>query len=234
MLTVALALAVPGFGANVSEYSVKAAYLCNFSTAVEWPEEAFSDEKSPLVIGVLGVDPFEGVLEDAIQGKKAGDRDLAVKRFGSFDPDHIEELKACQILFIASSEQDHLKEILKGLKGSALLTVSEIEQFPAMGGMISFDQAGDRIGLVLNRKPVKKAGLNLSPELIQLSKLYKKVNNKRVKVLFFEGVNLYINGKISEAIKIWEECLDEDPDNLSVQQNLSKAKAKLRSISNLN
>ena len=226
--------AIPAFAANVSEYSVKAAYLLNFTKSVEWPDEAFPDKQAPLVIGVLGSDPFGTTLDETVAGKTTGERPVVVRRYNSFDPDNPGDLKACQILFIASSEQDHLKEILKGLKGANLLTVSEIDQFPSMGGGILFEQEGDRIGLVLNKKSAKKAGLTLSPDLVQLSKIYKKVDAKRVKVLFFEGVNLYINGKISEALKLWEECLEEDPDNVSVQQNIAKARAKLKSISNLN
>ncbi len=233
-LTVLIVLGFPLYGANISEYSVKAAYIFNFAKSVEWPDDAFDNDHSPIVIDVLGQDPFGSALDDAVKGKKVGTRALSVKRFESFDPEKADDLKKGHILFISSSEQDRVKEILKNLKGSNLLTVSEIEQFPAMGGTILFDQEGDRIALVLNKKSAKKAGLTLSPELVQLSRVYKKVDAKRVKVLFFEGVNQYINGKVNEAIKLWEECLEEDPDNASVQQNIDKARAKLKSIKSLN
>ena len=40
------------------EYDVKAAFLYNFITITEWPEEAFTTPESPYVIGVVGYDPF--------------------------------------------------------------------------------------------------------------------------------------------------------------------------------
>src|SRR5205814_5844176 len=44
-----------------SEYQMKAAYLYNFGKFIDWPPETLPANNSPLVIGVLGNDPFEGV-----------------------------------------------------------------------------------------------------------------------------------------------------------------------------
>jgi len=45
------------------EYQIKAAYLYNFAKFVEWPENSFTNGQAPLVIGVLGENPFGGELE---------------------------------------------------------------------------------------------------------------------------------------------------------------------------
>ncbi len=58
---VALLLAERGVaaqGARASEYEVKAVFLFNFAQFVDWPPEAFSAPDTPLVICVLGQDPF--------------------------------------------------------------------------------------------------------------------------------------------------------------------------------
>ncbi len=60
-----------------------------------------------------------------------------------------------------------------------------------------------------------------------------KVDAEKVKELYYDGVNLYINGKIHEAIAQWQECLKEDPNNVNAQSNINKAMIKLRSIENL-
>src|SRR5437867_180076 len=58
-------------GASIpKEYQIKAAFLYNFTKFVEWPEPAFADPKSPIVIGVLGPNPFGGELAKAIEGRK--------------------------------------------------------------------------------------------------------------------------------------------------------------------
>jgi len=60
-----------------------------------------------------------------------------------------------------------------------------------------------------------------------------KADAEKVKSLYYEGVNLYINGKIHEAIAKWQECLKQDPGNINAQNNIKKAQVKLQSIEKL-
>ncbi len=60
-----------------------------------------------------------------------------------------------------------------------------------------------------------------------------KVDAEKVKELYYDGVNLYINGKIHEAIAQWQECLKEDSNNVNAQSNINKAMVKLQSIEKL-
>lgn len=53
-----------------SEYQVKAAFLFNFAKFVTWPPAAFSDPHAPIVIGILGDDPFKGDLAQIIAGQR--------------------------------------------------------------------------------------------------------------------------------------------------------------------
>ncbi len=158
---------------EVTEYGVKAAYLYNFTQFVQWPAGTFASGDSPLVIGILGDDPFAGVLDDAVKGKTAGGHPLTVKRLGPFKPGKSALLAKCQILFIAYSEKDQLHEILKSLSGAPTLSVSEIENFPLKGGLVQFDQEGQKISVVLNNEAAVKAGLSISSQLLQVVKLYK-------------------------------------------------------------
>lgn len=161
-----------GFASTISEYSLKAACLYNFSKFVDWPEGAFASISAPLVIGVLGEDPFGKTLDEAVSGKSVNGHPLAVKRLGAFTEGGAGSLKKCHILFIAYSESEHLLGILGAVKGEGVLTVSEIDKFPVEGGMILFDQEGQKISLVVNPKPIKKAGLTLSSKLMQVAKVY--------------------------------------------------------------
>jgi len=158
---------------EVTEYSVKAAYLYNFSQFVRWPKTAFAADDSPFVIGIVGEDPFGSTLDSEVTGKTIGGHSLSVKRFGSFNPQRAAALGRCQILFIAYSEKDQIRDILQALAGSKTLTVSEIESFPVKGGAIQFDQVGQRITITLNEDAAKKAGLSISAQLLQVAKLFK-------------------------------------------------------------
>ncbi len=60
-----------------------------------------------------------------------------------------------------------------------------------------------------------------------------KVDAEKIKNLYYDGVNLYINGKIHEAIEKWKECLRQDPEDINAQNNIKKAMVKLQSIEKL-
>lgn len=228
-----LVLACPMRAANISEYAVKAAYLSNFTEFVKWPKSSFADKESPIVVGVLGEDPFGKTLDEAVKGKTSGGRPLAVKRFNSFEKERLEDIRNCQVLFIANSEQSNIREILADLEGSHLLTVSEISRFPMLGGMIQFVQEGDNISLVFNPKTAIRAKLKPSSQLMMASKLYMDVDSEKVKTLYYAGIQLYISGELKEAIAKWKECLAEDPGYLAAQDKIKQARAKLRAISKI-
>ena len=48
---------------QASESSVKAAYLAKFGAFVEWPQSAFAAPASPLVLCIVGDNPFGGALD---------------------------------------------------------------------------------------------------------------------------------------------------------------------------
>jgi len=171
-LAIILTIAFPVFG-QFSEYAVKAAYLFNFTKFVEWPDGTFDSATSPIIIGVLGDDPFGGDLANTIEGRSVNGHAIHLKRFGAFDGIQIPQLRKCQILFISYSEKDNIKVILEVMRGTNALTVSEIETFPLLGGMILFDQEGQRITLSINLEAAQKGKLKISSKLLQVAKIYK-------------------------------------------------------------
>src|SRR5665213_1530368 len=60
-----------------------------------------------------------------------------------------------------------------------------------------------------------------------------KADAEQAKTLYYDGVSLYINGNIHEAIAKWNECLKADPGYVSANENIKKAEAKLQSIEKL-
>ncbi len=86
------------------EYQVKAVFLFNFSQFVEWPAQSFQDTNA-LVIGILGDDPFGAYLDEAVRGEEVNGHPLVVNRYK-----HIDDVKACHILFINAAETHQLKQ----------------------------------------------------------------------------------------------------------------------------
>src|ERR1700680_2290273 len=67
--------------ADSSEYLIKAGFIYNFAKFVEWPSATFSQPDSPIVIGVVGTDPFGNVLDHIVEDKKIGPSGFVVKRY---------------------------------------------------------------------------------------------------------------------------------------------------------
>ncbi len=146
------------------EYEVKAAYLSHFARFVEWPAETFDGDAGPLVIGVLGDDPFEGALEQQIGKLRVSGRDLVIKR-----GPRLEALGRTQILFISASESLRLPKILAGVSGHPVLTVGDTEGFAARGGIVNFTIRNHRVRLEINVERAKAAQLKISSQLLKLA-----------------------------------------------------------------
>jgi len=141
---------------------VEAVFLFNFSQFVDWPPQVFPVASSPIVICVLGSDPFGATLDEVVHGEVVKGRPLAVRRF-----QHIEELTDCHILFVSRSERARLQPILEQLKGRSILTVSDLEEFAGEGGVICFVLMDNKIRLRVNLAAAKAAGLTLSSKLLR-------------------------------------------------------------------
>ena len=148
------------------EYDVKAVFLFNFAQFVEWPESSFASKDSPVVLGVLGNDPFGASLDQAVRGKSVDNRPMEVRRFRS-----VEEVKDCNILFVSSSEMTRLRSVLEALKGNDILTVGETDQFAREGGMICFVEREGRIRLLVNLEALQAAKLTVSSKLLRVAEI---------------------------------------------------------------
>jgi hypothetical protein len=145
-----------------SEYEVKAAYLFNFSQFVSWPASAFGSADAPLVIAVLGRDPFGAELDALVRGEHVGERPLRVERYGQ-----LADLRQCHILFIDRSEAADLAKIVEALHGRSVLTVSDIADATHSGVMIDLVNEQNHIRMQINLAAARESGLTLSSKLLR-------------------------------------------------------------------
>ena len=145
-----------------AEYQVKAAFLFNFAQFAEWPARAFPGTRAPLVIGILGEDPFGAYLDELVKGEKVGERPLTVRRCR--DP---KDVAGCHILFISRSEADRLEQIMPPLKGQSVLTVSDADAFTRQGGLVRLVTDNGKIRLRINVEAAKACGLTISSKIIR-------------------------------------------------------------------
>ncbi len=149
------------------EYTIKAAYLYNFGRYVQWPDDAFDGSGAPLVIGVLGPDPFGDALNVVAQTKQVHGRRIVVRRFAS-----MADYTPCHILFVARSvEPEEQHEAMEKLRGSFGLLVGEAPGFAGEGGAINFFTQQNKIRFEINQKAAAGQGLKISSKLLKLARL---------------------------------------------------------------
>jgi len=145
------------------EYRVKAAFILNFARFIEWPADGYGDG-GVLIVGIVGDDPFGGSL-DQLNGNTVNGHRIVIRRLRAGD-----YLKACQILFVSSSERNRLGKILESVKGGSVLTIGELPQFNQAGGIIKFVIQEDKVRFEINTGAAGQARLKISSKLLALSR----------------------------------------------------------------
>jgi hypothetical protein len=148
------------------EREIKATFLFNFAQFVEWPVTSFADPQAPLVIGLLGDDPFDAVLDAVVRGEVIKNRRLVVTRFRS-----IEEVDSCHILFVSPSEAPRYRQISEALQGHAILTVGDTDGFATSGGMIRFVTENNHVRLRINLGGARAVGLTVNSRLLKAAEV---------------------------------------------------------------
>lgn len=162
----AWALALSNGGAAESmEYRVKAACLYKLLSFVEWPPETLGEPSKPLVIGVLGEDPFGALLDQTVRDRVVGGRKVEVRRFGD-----VEAAKAAHIVFV-NLKGETLTAALKALEGVPVLTVGESSAFVDGGGVVRFVIRDEKVAFEINPDAGRKAKLAISAQLLKISKI---------------------------------------------------------------
>ena len=147
-----------------SEHQVKAVWLLNFARFVEWPATAFPNATAPLVVGVVGKDPFGRELERAFAAKTVKGRSFAFRRVSTEA-----DLQGCHIMFVPSSERKRTRDWTGKLQGKAVLTVGESEEFLQNGGIINFLLKDNTVRFEISLNAAQAAGLKLHANLLKVA-----------------------------------------------------------------
>jgi hypothetical protein len=148
------------------EYQVKAAFLLNFAKFVEWPQDAFQTDKTPITLCVFRHDPFGSALDEIIREKAINNRELLARRVND-----LPELKTCQLVFVSGREEKQLPEILNSLKGASALVVGEGEDFAERGGAVQFFLENNKLRFAINVDAIQRARLQASSKLLALARI---------------------------------------------------------------
>ena len=164
------------------EYQIKAAFLYNFIKFAEWPKEKVADPNAPVIIGILGKDPFQDAF-GPLQEKEAKDGKVVIQRFEGFvelekagqkkkDQPHpkSQDIQKCHLLFVCPSENERVSDIIASVKGRDILTVADTQGFLESGGIINFIMEEQKVRFEINVTNARRAKLQIRSQLLRLAK----------------------------------------------------------------
>lgn len=165
-LTLSLGITIPKTtlaNPSSSEQTLTVAFLYNFLKFSEWPTQ--NTQNNVLNLCVTDNTAFEAEL-NAIDGRIAQNKIVRINRI-----ELGESLKECQLLFLPREEKPiRIREWLKNAKNTPTLTVSNMDNFLDIGGMIALIDDGTRLQFEINLTQVKSADLKLSAQLLQIAR----------------------------------------------------------------
>jgi hypothetical protein len=144
------------------EFQVKAVCLWRLAQFVTWPTNSFENSNDPIVIGVLGENPFGDLLEAAVDGETAHGRKLVVKHYRQ-----LEQINTCHVLYINFPDANQVKKVVSALSGKPILTVSDLDQFT----MVRFRTEQNKVRLRIHYKAATAAKLVLDSRLLRAAEI---------------------------------------------------------------
>lgn len=145
------------------EYQIKAAFLYNFTKFVDWPADCFATPHDPIVIGVLGANPFGQELTAVVHDRRVNGRGIRVLAL-----DAPPEAAQVHVLFVAPGAETQLAAFFAATPPPTL-TVGESDRFATLGGVIRFTTVGDKVRFEINVGAAERAGLKISAQLQKLA-----------------------------------------------------------------
>ncbi len=142
-----------------SEYRLKVAFLYNFMAYTEWPGQ----QSVNLNFCIYGDDPFGEHLQH-LRGKKTNEQEIVIRH-----TKNIEDLAACQVVFISRSMVHNLNAVLNQLNDRPILTVSDSPNASLQGVVINMSIKEGKVAFEANIASAKRNGLKLSSQLLRFA-----------------------------------------------------------------
>lgn len=151
----------------VDERAAKAVLILHLTQFVTWPEPLPGNE---FRVGILGPDPFGGVLESVLNGERVGAHPIVIKRGTSAGA-----LTDCQVVYVSLGVRESPARIQTAFRGRAILTVGEREDFIRTGGVLRFTRTpASNLRLSINLDNARAAGLQISAQLLRVSDVHEE------------------------------------------------------------
>jgi hypothetical protein len=150
------------WGQDVTEPTLKAAFIYNFARFTNWPDAPAGDS---FVICVLNDNAVADALRRAVVGKALTDRPIAVTVVAAAAPK-----RTCRVLYMAGMPVAEVATVVADLRESPVLTISSIDGFASAGGMTQFFFEHGQLRFRIHLESAKRAGLQISSRLLIMAR----------------------------------------------------------------
>jgi len=152
---------VSAAAAAPSEYAVKAAFLPKFAGYVAWPGNVRLAPGAPLMLCILGDDPFGRLIDSAVRGQLVDQRPIIVRRVTGAGA-----AAGCHIAFVQGGART--SALLSGLGRSPILTVTD-ERGGPQRGMVHFVVQDGRVRFHIDEAEAARHGLSINSRLLAIA-----------------------------------------------------------------
>ncbi|MEO7273999.1 MAG: YfiR family protein [Vicinamibacterales bacterium] len=162
-MTLVVALITPTLvpAQDVTEPSLKAAYLLRFMSFTEWPPDAVAPN-APLVACVVADNPVADALQRDVKGRTINAHPISVARNSS--------PRGCHLLYLGGGALAPALLGLQGFQDAPVLTMSDVDGFAQAGGLAQFYFEHSKLKFIVNMATLKRTRLHMSALLLQLAK----------------------------------------------------------------
>jgi hypothetical protein len=163
LLAALMLCAAIGHAQDVTEPSLKAAFIYNFAKFTDWPEDILPAHAT-FSACVLGDSPISDALERAVKGRQVSGRGVSVSQVQAEG-----KLRSCHLLYVSGVSPAQLAAIVAAVRGAPVLTISDIDDFSKLGGIAQMFVESGRLRFDLNLEVAKSSRLQLSSKLLVLA-----------------------------------------------------------------
>lgn len=140
---------------------IKALFVYQFATLMDWPKEF---KQGDFVIGVFGESAVYSELEKSFSNKSVGSQAIKIRSFMNMG-----EITPCHILVVAPDMSDKVGELVKKFKSKSTLIVSEKEGKLKDGAIINFVIKDNKQSYELSKTNAAKHKLVVGSKLENLA-----------------------------------------------------------------
>jgi hypothetical protein len=156
------------------EYAIKAVFLYNLVKYAEWPPRSpLSAPELPIVLAIVGEDPFGRALDEAVKDRTVRGRQIQVVR--TSDPTGLKNLHMAFIS--AECNPARIVELVQALAARSVLTVGDTERTAKAGVAVNFVMMQGKVRFDIDQRAARGKRIELSSQLLKLARRVLEAEN---------------------------------------------------------